>query len=264
MLTRLQIVRRGEQGRRMDPQAAGSLIRYILATDIENKSIKAGDSWLRRKFTGMNAKALQKKRMVLSSEQRGIMPASDGWPETFVCFWMMSSREDDDKGSNLVFEQVKGAFLTIATVGVGAGIQGLGSTTVAQVHSAYDFAGSVSSVPNTRNWGGRAYAQMDAVVQDCAYHAAKGTDLEWCMASRSAMLYGCAAISLQGEIAQVFLRRCRDMNHLESLMRASYRRGINTVDGKRCVRDYSDDEHWALDFSTGELLRGNAPYRVAA
>lgn len=247
----------------MSPDIAGALVRYIVATDIEQKSIQAGDGWLRRKFTGMNKAALQKKRIVLSRDQRGVVPASDGWPETFVFFWLLSSRED--KETSIVLEQAKGAVLATVQAGVGA-VAGSGvmGTTVMQLHNAYSFASDVTgNVPQTTGFGSgmmdqRARAmigKMEAAVDNAAYNAVKGTENEWCIAIKSMMLCGVAAISGDPRHTTIFLRKCRDAQHLQTLMTTSYRYGLNSVDGRRYVRNCSDDEIWGYDATRGELLK---------
>lgn len=248
----------------MSPDIAGALVRYVVATDIEQKAIKAGDGWLTRKFTGMNKAALQKKRMVLSSEQRGVVPASDGWPETFVFFWLLSSREED-KNTSIVLNQAKGAVL--ATVKAGAEIaagSGVMGTTVMALHNAHSFASGVAgSAPQTSGIGRgmmdkrvqSAFAKMEAAVDNAAYGAVKGTENEWCIAIKSMMVCGVAAIAGDPRHTSLFIRRCNDVAHLESLMRTSYRHGLNTLEGRKYVRNCSDQEVWGYDATRGELIK---------
>lgn len=245
----------------MSPEVAAALVRYIVANDTEDEMKDQGHGWLWRKFTGLNSAALNKKRLVFSHDQLGVVPESNGWPETFVFFWLLSSR--DDANNSVVVERVKGAVLaTLKTAaGVAAG-QGVFGTSVMQLHEAHSFASDVTSnVPGASGFGPKmmesraraAIQKIENAMDDVVYSQVKNTRNEWCIAIKSMMICGAAAVSGEPKNTNIYLRRFSDRTHMETMMAASYRKGMNTIEGRRYTRDLCTQYAWNYDAAAGKL-----------
>jgi hypothetical protein len=225
-----------------------AVLRHLVARDMDNRMGAAGHGWLYKKFTGLNFSALNKKQLVCSNDQNGDVPASGGWPDTRVCFWVLSN---DDDTSGITVKQVGAAVLATITVaaGIAAG-QGAFGTTVTQLHDAHSRASQYKvSLPSAGPLGALAMH----LAEKSTVKLAKETNNMWALATRNVLRCGAAAISGGPKDTAIYLRYFENKEVMTTIMTRSYRDGRNTPESLKYVRGLCTEQKWQYDADKGSI-----------
>lgn len=216
-----------------------ALLRHLLAKKVSEAQASSGVGWLRRKMTGTDFASLNKKLIVVSNEQTGIVPASDGWPLTQVGFFVLS---DDDADIGVKTAEVGAVVLAVTAKALNtAAGQGAFGTTISSIHEAHARASQYQvSMPSA--------GMLGAVAMRWAEHGlreeAQRTGNMWALATRKIVACGAVAIAHNGKEKEFYIRCCTE-HQLDSLMTYSHNKyGLNTPEARKYVRGLCTQEKW--------------------
>lgn len=244
------------------PELAAGIIRFIIANEMKQRLKSQGHGKLWRRIHGLSVSAINKKKVILSNDNGGFVPASDGWDDSFVCFWVIINKPTTTRdiiikeAKGVVMAHLGGAFGSMASAGqFGSTVQQINQvkTNVGNAKKAGGMAVSTFSSEARSTVSSGIYNQLNSAWRAGMWEGALGTRSEFAFALGEGLTHGACAISGTSDNLTISLGYWPEKQTFMSLMATAERKGLNTNAARKYVRSLCTQSSWSYGSDTQSL-----------